>query len=399
MLNMAAIDPEAIPNIMKVLQRNGSPEAAAAERIAKLQQFHALTDTPLERYTVAQTYRRGNVGIIQVLGPISRYASMFEDLCAVTSVQTMNKSLQTMLDDEDITEIVMLIDSPGGGVDGLHDFVQRMTKATKRLTAYVDGNGCSAAYWIASACDEIYTSATSRLGSIGVIITTQSPSFLATDEGYYFITNTEAVDKYPDAATDEGKRTIQNDANAVYRIFRNDVIANRPQLTESMINDLKGGVRVGQEAVAAGLADAVDDFEAVLTRLVTTDQTEDTMSVAISPSALQSALVGGTPEASTALLDELKQANSLDALRAELEADYNAKVSDLSGKLDALIVTNEALAARVATLEGEAPQGNHWAGGYIASQSNAAPAQPVAQAQVGGVAPEFTGWLTNGAAQ
>jgi ClpP class serine protease len=314
---------------------------------------------------------------------------MFDDMSAVTSVQTANRALQAMIDDDELDQIVLLIDSPGGGVDGIHDFVQRLADCPKPLTAYIDGSGCSAAYWIASACETIYTSATSRIGSIGVVITMQSKAWIADEFGVYYITNAEATDKYPEVASDDGAAKIQTDANAVYRIFRNDVMLHRPSLTEAMINELAGGVRVGQEAVAAGLADAVDDFDAVLARLVT--PMEDSMSMPISPTALQSALVGGTPEASDALLNELKQANDLSALRAELEADYTAKLADLSGKL-------EAVTARLALLEGEAPQGNHWSGGYVASQ--AATNQPshdqqYAQPQVGGIDQSFVGWLTS----
>ena len=382
-----AIDPVEVPELQRIVAKSldiDERRRLVAERRAFLDQhFHALTDAPLERYTVSQTYRRDNVGIIQVLGPIHRYASMFDDMSAVTSVQAANRGLQAMIADDEIDQIVLLIDSPGGGVDGLHDFVQRLADCPKPLTAYIDGSGCSAAYWIASACNEIYTSATSRIGSIGVVITTQSKAWIADEFGVYYITNTEATDKYPEVASEDGAAKIQADANAVYRIFRNDVLSHRPTLTEAMIDELAGGVRVGQEAVAAGLADAVDDFDAVLARLVTPTM-EDSMSLPISPAALQSALVGGTPEASDALLDELKQANSLDALRAE----YDGKIADLSGKL-------EAVTARLASLEGDQPQGNHWQAGYQASQSNAAPAAgQYAQPQTG--LADFIGFMSGG---
>lgn len=378
-----AIDPAEVPELQRIVAKRLSiddrRELVSERRAVLAQHFHALTDRPLERYTVPQTYRRDNVGVIQILGPIHRYASMFEDMSAVTSVQSANRALHAMIEDDEIDQIVLLIDSPGGGVDGLHDFVQRLSDCPKPLTAYIDGSGCSAAYWIASACETIYTSATSRIGSIGVVITMQSKAWIADEFGVYYITNAEATDKYPEVASEDGAAKIQTDANAVYRIFRNDVIANRPTLTEAMINELAGGVRVGQEAVAAGLADAVDDFDAVLARLVT--PMEDTMTVTTDTAALQSFLVLASQEAGDKVMNELAASNErINALRAELEADYTAKLADLSGKL-------EAVTARLTLLEGEAPQGNHWSGGFVASQAQTnQPAQGLAtQPQVGGV--------------
>lgn len=412
---LLAIDPAEVPSLQRIVAKRLSiderREMVSERREALAQHFHALTDSPLERYTVPQTYRRNNVGIIQVLGPIHRYASMFDDMSAVTSVQSANRALQAMIDDDELDEIVMLIDSPGGGVDGIHDFVQRMAKCPKRLTAYIDGSGCSAAYWIASACNEIYTSATSRIGSIGVVITMQSKAWMAEDEGIYFITNTEATDKYPEVADKDGAEKIRTDANAVYAIFRADVIANRPTLTAAMIDSLAGGVKVGQEAVAAGLADAVDDFDAVLARLVITndESMEDSFMSATyaKPEALLKALVTASPEAADHLMNDLKATNEalagydarLNTLQARLDtalADRDAKITAATEQLATLQASNEALTARIAALEGNAPNAGQWQAGYVASQANEAPAAGQYSQPQGGISGEFMNFMLGG---
>lgn len=402
---LLAIDPAEVPRLQQIVAKSLSIDerrAMVSERRELLaQHFHALTDKPLERYTVSQTYRRDNVGVIQVLGPIHRYASMFDDMSAVTSVQNANRALQAMIDDEGISDIVLLIDSPGGGVDGVHDFVQRLSDCPKPLTAYIDGSGCSAAYWIASACDQIYTSATSRIGSIGVVITLQSKAWIADEYGVHYITNTEATDKYPEVADEAGAEQIRADANAVYAIFRDDVITNRPALTTAMIDELAGGVRVGQAAVAAGLADAVDDFDAVLARLVVSDtdeSMEDSFMSNVDTNALQAFLVASSQEAGDKVMQGLAESNAVATAQAErltaIEATLTA-MAERDTQIAALVASNEALTARIAALEGNAPNAGQWQAGYVASQHNDAPASEQYTQPQGGVDQSFMSWFTN----
>lgn len=75
-------------------------------------------------------------------------------------------------DAENIQEIILCFDSPGGQVNGivnLYNLIKSVSKV-KPVIAYVEGMCCSAAYWLASACDKIIASNPScEVGSIGVM--------------------------------------------------------------------------------------------------------------------------------------------------------------------------------------------------------------------------------------
>ncbi|MBK4346004.1 S49 family peptidase, partial [Enterobacter hormaechei] len=80
--------------------------------------------------------------------------------------------LPALLNDPDIKEILLDINSGGGAVSGckeLADYIYQ-SRGVKPITAIVNFSAFSAAYFIASACTKIIVSETSGVGSIGVIL-------------------------------------------------------------------------------------------------------------------------------------------------------------------------------------------------------------------------------------
>ena len=77
--------------------------------------------------------------------------------------------IEDALSMEKVDSIVLMINSPGGAVAGLFDTCRYIEKASKKkkCTAYVTGMACSAAYAIATACDEIYMMEDAEVGSCG----------------------------------------------------------------------------------------------------------------------------------------------------------------------------------------------------------------------------------------
>src|SRR5690606_12609791 len=66
--------------------------------------------------------------------------------------------------------IVLDVDSPGGGVYGVAEFAEEIYKARgqKRIVAVANSMAASAAYWIATAADELVVTPGGEVGSIGV---------------------------------------------------------------------------------------------------------------------------------------------------------------------------------------------------------------------------------------
>jgi ClpP class serine protease len=115
---------------------------------------------------------RDGVATINVTGPLFRYANIFTLISGATAYATLATDLQQALDSTQVRGIILAIDSPGGEVNGSAEFANMVfaVRGKKPIVAYVSGMAASAAYWIASAADEVVVAPTAIVGSIGAVI-------------------------------------------------------------------------------------------------------------------------------------------------------------------------------------------------------------------------------------
>lgn len=218
---------------------------------------------PLDNTRTVTT--RDGVAIIPVTGPIFRRANLFTRISGATSIEVLATDLTTALDDPAITAVILEIDSPGGQVAGIGEFASLVHAARKPVHAYVDGLGCSAAYWIASACRTVTIDPGAILGSIGVLSTLTKDR---KDPRSITIVSSQSPKKRPDLDTDEGKAQVQQTVNALADVFVAAVAKYRGVSPDTVVTDFgEGGVLVGQAAVDVGLADQLGTFESLLARL------------------------------------------------------------------------------------------------------------------------------------
>lgn len=112
------------------------------------------------------------VRVISVHGPIGFRVSSLEKLCGVTDVGELSDYLDEAIADENVETVVFDINSPGGEVTGVEELADKIVAAgkIKNTVAYTDTMACSAAQWIAAACNEVYATKSSEMGSIGVYL-------------------------------------------------------------------------------------------------------------------------------------------------------------------------------------------------------------------------------------
>lgn len=106
---------------------------------------------------------------IYVRGVLTREPCALSELFGASTYQEIGEALAAALTDGH-ERIVLDIDSPGGDVSGAHDLAQAIYDAPAEVVAEVSGDCCSAAYWLASACDRIDAAETSVVGSVGVLV-------------------------------------------------------------------------------------------------------------------------------------------------------------------------------------------------------------------------------------
>ena len=223
------------------------------------------------RNTRTVTVRDG-VAIIPVEGPLFRHASMLTEISGATSYATLRKDLQTAIDARDVTSILLAIDSPGGEVNGVAELAQAIYEArgAKPIKAHVGGLGASAAYWIASAADEIIAADTAQLGSIGVIctVTDTTEADKAAGVRHIDIVSSASPDKRLDVNKEGDRAKLQQRVDDLAEVFVSAVARNRGTSEAAVLERYgQGGVMIGARAVSAGLADRLGSFESVLAEM------------------------------------------------------------------------------------------------------------------------------------
>ncbi len=224
---------------------------------------------PRDRWSGPSSTREGGVRVIEVVGPIFRRADFFTSISGATDTATLARAFAIAADDPEVTSILLEIDSPGGEAAGIAEFASMIHAARERkpVVAYADDLCCSGAYWLASACSRIVAAPTATLGSIGVVMVHHDTKEMDKRRG---ITRREFVssqspNKRPDMETDAGRAQVQKWVDDLAAVFVRDVARYRAVEESAVLEDYgAGGVMVGEHAVAAGLADGLGSFEALV---------------------------------------------------------------------------------------------------------------------------------------
>lgn len=252
-----AILPESLNTILEIASREHIPDFEAVE---------AIRSRRMENTESVET--RNGVAIINVTGTIFRYADFFSDISGGANVTTLARDFNSALNDGSVNSILLNVDSPGGEVAGINEFAQMVFQARskKLIVAYVDGMAASAAYWIASAADEIVTDATGIIGSIGVVAAVPNPDVKSARDVQFV--SSQSPKKRPNPNTESGRETIQAMVDDLAAVFIEAVARNRDVSLETVTSQFgQGGVMIGAKAVDAGLADRLGDFESTLSEL------------------------------------------------------------------------------------------------------------------------------------
>lgn len=174
--------------------------------------------------------------------------------------------------DRQVRSVLLVVDSPGGIIDGTQaaaDAVWGMRqRGTKPVSAYTRSLAASAAYWISSQAGRLSADPTAEVGSIGVYTVLEDTSALAEKWGVRVHLVASGPDKgvgvpgtpISDLQLDAFRETIGDLA----ALFRSAVGRGRGAAPERVLGWASGRVWVAGRAVELGLIDAVESFEAAL---------------------------------------------------------------------------------------------------------------------------------------
>lgn len=171
-----------------------------------------------------------------------------------------------------VKAILLVIDSPGGGVSE-SDTIYRLIQAYKKqfavpVYAYVNGMCASGGYYIACAAEKIFASPTSLIGSVGVVSWPPYLNVVGTMEKLGIAATTLSAGKGKDTfnptrewTPNEGEHR-QELIDIFYKDFVNLVSKNRPHLNESNLVKIYGAeVFTAHNALENGYIDEVVDLK------------------------------------------------------------------------------------------------------------------------------------------
>src|SRR5690606_21595735 len=110
-----------------------------------------------KRRQVAIARRQGAVAVVPVRGVIIPRPNIWELFGVATSVQTVVAMTRAALADPNTKAVVHAYDSPGGSTAGVPEAWEQLhaLRGDKPIIAVAEHLMASAAYWLASAADEI----------------------------------------------------------------------------------------------------------------------------------------------------------------------------------------------------------------------------------------------------
>ncbi|MBK3397650.1 MULTISPECIES: S49 family peptidase [Methylobacterium] len=264
------------------LDRAGRADRRAAEgedwfRL-DLQAAAGPTAQRLDGARYAMLTREG-VAVIPIVGPIFPRANLMTEMSGTgASTAMLARDLSLARDSADVGAIMLLVDSPGGSPTGINALADQLyaLRGVKRVVAHVSGSAASAAYWIASSAGELVTDKTGMLGSIGVVAAlSKQVEPDATGSLSIEIVSSNAPNKRPDPQSEDGAGQVRALLDGIEAQFIADVARGRKTTPARVRTDFgAGGMKVGADAVAAGMADRVRTQDATLKDLSRTAANE-----------------------------------------------------------------------------------------------------------------------------
>ena len=224
-------------------------------------------------------------GSASVSGPHTAMVSIRGEIAdrGEASAELIMPAMRSALEDPGSKALVLLINSPGGSpvqAGLINDEIRRLRKLyDKPIYAVVEETCASAAYYIASAADDIYVNKASIVGSIGVLM-----------DGFGFVgtmdklgverrlltagANKGFLDPFS-PQSDTQKQFAQTMLNQIHQQFIDVVKKGRGDRLKATPETFSGLFWTGEQAIGMGLADATGSLDSVARDVVKAEKLVD----------------------------------------------------------------------------------------------------------------------------
>jgi|TARA_R110000787_G_scaffold30816_6_gene82303 signal peptide peptidase SppA len=216
--------------------------------------------------------KRGSIAVIPLHGVISHRAGGLNEYSGGISTERFAGYFRQALGDASVRAIVMDVDSPGGTIAGVTELHQEIMAARgkKPIVAHVNALCASAGYWIASAADEIWSTPSGTVGSIGVITSHLDASKAEESEGFTRTVISAGKHKAEGFGplTDDSLGYLQGRVDEAYGAMVADIASGRGRRPAEIRDGFgEGRVVSATSAKRMGMIDRIATFDQAIDRL------------------------------------------------------------------------------------------------------------------------------------
>jgi signal peptide peptidase SppA len=258
------------------LEFRGSPWAILPEVYESLCQTLVSVPQGVEGQSKRLPAVSGAIGVLPIRGVITHRDGdgLLALLFGGTNTEAIGRAFDDLIGNPSVGAVVLDIDSPGGVVYGVPELAAKIRSARGRkpIIASVNSTAASAAYWIATAADQIAVTPSGQVGSIGVFAEHYDFSGMLDKAGIRptlvsagrYKVEGNPYEPLGSVAREETQRRV----DAYYEMFVADVAAGRGVSANTVRNGFGEGRTVGAaEAVSLRMADMLATPDEVFGRL------------------------------------------------------------------------------------------------------------------------------------
>ena len=280
------LDPRKAQVIYGVLQGRIAPDISVELPNFDPEADNSHLPAPLANGFVGTRYRKegdrslvrrvDSVAIVDVHGSLVNRGAWLNSNSGLTSYEGIGAQVDAARVDPEIASVILDIDSPGGEAAGMFGIAEKVRQlaAVKQVIAVVNDIACSAAYGIASGATEIVISPISLTGSIGAVMVHADHSGQLENAGIKPTILQKGAQKtygHPFGALEpEAFAALDKILSVLYEQFLGTIAMGRgSRLSADAARKTEARIFIGEDAIAAGIADRVGTFNEVLAQLQT----------------------------------------------------------------------------------------------------------------------------------
>ena len=260
-----AILPSKLAMLEEIVARHVAGEKLSAEEV----------QARINGAVPPQNTQVNSVAVMRVFGTIAPRTNMLTNMSGGTTAEALGKQFTDMVNDPQVSAIVLDVNSPGGQVGGIEELSKKIfdARGTKPIVAVANHLMASAAYWIGTAADEIVVTPSGEVGSIGVFAAHQDISAQLEKEGIKV--SLIKAGKYKAEAnpyeplSEEARAAIQENVSDIYGSFVDAVARNRGVKPAAVRTGFgEGRVVSAKQAIELGMADRIGTLDEVINQLL-----------------------------------------------------------------------------------------------------------------------------------